>query len=50
MHGRRRKAYGQTADTEMWRQGLGPHGESPAYGAMGPVFGAAIAARRYFHM
>ena len=50
VHGRRRKAYGQTADSEMWRQGLGPHGESPAYGAMGPVFGAAIAAQRYFHM
>ena len=42
--------YGQTADTEMWRQGLGPHGESPAYGALAPVFGAAIAAQRYFHM
>lgn len=50
VHGRRKKAYGQTADHEMWRQGLGPHGESPAYGALGPVFGAAIAARRYFHM
>ncbi len=50
VHGRRRKAYGQTADFEMWRQGLGPHGESPAYGALGPVFGAAIAAQRYFHM
>lgn len=50
VHGRRRKAYGQTADHEMWRQGLGPHGESPAYGALGPVFGAAIAAQRYFHM
>jgi len=50
VHGRRRKAYGETADHEMWRQGLGPHGESPAYGAMGPAFGAAIAAQRYFHM
>jgi acetyl-CoA acetyltransferase len=50
VHGRRRKAYGQTADHEMWRQGLGPHGESPAFGALGPVFGAAIAAQRYFHM
>lgn len=50
VHGRRRRAYGQTADHEMWRQGLGPHGESPAYGALGPVFGAAIAAQRYFHM
>ena len=49
VHGRRRKAYGQTADHEMWRQGLGPHGESPAFGALGPVFGAAIAAQRYFH-
>ena len=50
VHGRRRKAYGQTADHEMWRQGLGPHGESPAFGALGPLFGAAIAAQRYFHM
>lgn len=50
VHGRKRKSYGQTADHEMWRQGLGPHGESPAYGAMGPLFGAATAARRYFHM
>ena len=50
VHGRRRRAFGQLVDTEMWRQGLGPHGESPAYGAMGPVFGAAIAAQRYFHM
>ncbi|MGZ8202771.1 MAG: thiolase family protein, partial [Burkholderiales bacterium] len=50
VHGRRKKGYGQTGDLEMWRQGLGPHGESPAYGAMGPVFGAAIAANRYFHM
>ncbi|MBI3938675.1 MAG: thiolase family protein [Betaproteobacteria bacterium] len=50
VHGRRRRAYGQTADQEMWRQGLGPHGETPAYGALGPVFGAAVAAQRYFHM
>ncbi len=50
VHGRRSKAYGQTADHEMWRQGLGPHGESPAYGALGPAFGAAIAAQRYFHL
>lgn len=50
VHGRRRRAYGQTADHEMWRQGLGPHGETPAYGALGPVFGAAVAAQRYFHM
>ena len=50
VHGRRSNAYGQTADHEMWRQGLGPHGESPAYGALGPAFGAAIAAQRYFHL
>ncbi len=50
VHGRRSKAYGQTADHEMWRQGLGPHGESPAYGALGPAFGAANAAQRYFHL
>lgn len=50
VHGRKRRAFGQLADLEMWRQGLGPHGESPAYGALGPVFGAATAAQRYFHM
>ncbi len=50
VHGSRRRAIGQVADYEMWRQGLGPHGESPAYGALGPVFGAALAAQRYFHM
>lgn len=50
VYGSRRRAIGQIADHEMWRQGLGPHGESPAYGAMGPVFGAATAAQRYFHM
>lgn len=50
VHGRRRRAYGQTADNEMWRQGLGPHGEAPHYGAVGPVFGAAVAAARYFHL
>jgi acetyl-CoA acetyltransferase len=50
VHGRKRRAFGQAVDTEMWRQGLGPHGESPAHGALGPVFGAAIAAQRYFHM
>ena len=50
IHGKRRKPYGQPTDLEMWRQGLGPHGESPAYGALRPAFGAAIAAKRYFHM
>ncbi len=50
VHGRGRRAFGQTSETEMWRQGLGPHGESPAYGALSPVFGAALAAQRYFHM
>jgi len=50
VHGRKRRAFGQLADHEMLRQGLGPHGESPAYGAMGPVYGAAVAAQRYFHM
>lgn len=49
VHGRRGRAYGQVADHELWRQGLGPHGESPAYGAVGPVFGAAASAARYLH-
>ncbi|MGZ5163098.1 MAG: thiolase C-terminal domain-containing protein [Burkholderiales bacterium] len=50
VHGRKSRPFGQLADHEMWRQGLGPHGESPAHGAMGPVYGAAVAAQRYFHM
>lgn len=50
VHGRKRRAFGQTSEPEMWRQGLGPHGESPAYGALSPIFGAAVAAQRYFHM
>ena len=50
VHGTKRRAIGQTADHEMWRQGLGPHGESPAYGAFAPVLGAALAAQRYFHL
>jgi acetyl-CoA acetyltransferase len=50
VNGKRGKAFGAPTDTEMWRQGLGPHGESPAYGALRPAFGAAIAAQRYFHM
>jgi acetyl-CoA acetyltransferase len=50
VHGRRRRPFGQAADHEMWRQGLGPHGESPTYGAVGPVFGAAVAMQRYLAM
>jgi acetyl-CoA acetyltransferase len=49
VHGRRGRAFGQPGDIEMWRQGLGPHGESPAYGALAPAFGVAISAQRYFH-
>ena len=40
VHGKKHKDYGQPMDTEMWRQGLGPHGESPAYGGFGPALGA----------
>src|SRR3546814_2598037 len=50
VHGRRRRAFGQQSDNEMWRQGLGPHGEAPYYGAVGPVYGAALAAQRYFEL
>lgn len=50
VHGTKRRAIGQPADHEMWRQGLGPHGESPAYGAFAPVLGAALSAQRYFHL
>ena len=50
VHGRKGRAFGQLADHEMWRQGLGPHGESPAYGAFSPAYGAAVAMRRYMHM
>src|SRR3990172_4459334 len=32
IHGRRKRAYGKPVEAEPWRQGLGPHGESPAYG------------------
>lgn len=35
---------------QMWRQGLGPHGESPAYGAAAPGYGVAMSARRYFDL
>lgn len=49
VHGRRGRAFGSTGDIEMWRQGLGPHGESPAYGALAPAYGVAVSARRYFH-
>jgi acetyl-CoA acetyltransferase len=35
---------------QAWRQGLGPHGESPAHGALGPGYGVAVSARRYFEM
>lgn len=47
---RKAKKHGSTEQWEMWRQGLGPHGESPAYGAVAPVFGAAISMQRYFHL
>jgi acetyl-CoA acetyltransferase len=47
---RKRKPHGGTEQWEMWRQGLGPHGESPAYGAVAPVFGAAMSMQRYFHI
>ena len=50
VNGKRGKAFGSPTDTEMWRQGLGPHGESPAYGALRPAFGAAISAQRYFQL
>src|SRR5690349_11500959 len=42
VHGRRRRNYGKAMEAEPWRQGLGPHGESPAYGAVAPTFGAAV--------
>lgn len=50
VHGKKHKNYGQTMDTEMWRQGLGPHGESPAYGGFGPALAPALAVQRYLHM
>src|SRR3546814_12821037 len=48
VHGRRRRAFGQQSDNEMWRTGLGPHGEEPHSGPVGPVYGAAVAAQPYF--
>ncbi len=50
VHGKKHKSYGQPMDHEMWRQGLGPHGESPAYGGFGPALAPALAVQRYFHM
>jgi acetyl-CoA acetyltransferase len=51
VHAAKTRKIGQLgADDEMWRQGLGPHGESPVYGAVSRAYGAAIAAQRYFHM
>jgi acetyl-CoA acetyltransferase len=50
VHGKRQRAFGKSVDQEMWRQGLGPHGESPAYGAVAPAYAAAVAAQRYFHL
>lgn len=47
---RKKRQHGNTDQWEMWRQGQGPHGESPAYGAVAPVFGAAISMQRYFHL
>src|ERR1700761_7100707 len=49
VHGRLPLRIGTPSDREMWRQGLGPHGESPAYGAVSRAYGTAIAAQRYFH-
>lgn len=50
VHGKKHKSYGQPMDHEMWRQGLGPHGESPAYGGFGPALAPALAVQRYLHM
>ena len=49
-HGFKPKRIGSVQqDGEMWRQGLGPHGESPAYGAVSRAYGAAVAVQRYFY-
>lgn len=51
LHAQKSRQIGMVgSDDEMWRQGLGPHGESPAYGAVSRAYGAAIATQRYFHM
>jgi acetyl-CoA acetyltransferase len=51
VHAQKARRIGQLgADDEMWRQGLGPHGESPAYGAVSRAYGAAVSAQRYFHL
>lgn len=49
VQGKRQRAFGAPSDHEMFRQGLGPHGESPAYGALSPSYGVALSAQRYFH-
>lgn len=51
VHGSKRRRIGSSdGDPEIFRQGLGPHGESAAYGAVSRAFGAAITTQRYFHL
>lgn len=46
----RRRIGSVDGDPEILRQGLGPHGESAAYGAVSRAYGAAVSAQRYFHL
>lgn len=51
VHGKKTLSFGSTdkrEGQEAWRQGLGPHGESAAYGALAPAYGVALSVRRYF--
>jgi acetyl-CoA acetyltransferase len=53
VHGKKTLRFGDSEKREgqeAWRQGLGPHGESAAYGALAPAYGVALSARRYFSM
>jgi acetyl-CoA acetyltransferase len=51
VHGSKGRRIGTLdGDPEILRQGLGPHGESAAYGAVSRAYGAAVAVQRYFHL
>jgi acetyl-CoA acetyltransferase len=51
VHGSKGRRIGTLdGDPEILRQGLGPHGESAAYGAVSRAYGAAVSVQRYFHL
>jgi len=53
VHGKKTYEFGDANNAEThegWRQGLGPYGDNPAYGAMAPAYGVALSLRRYFEL